>query len=234
MNDIFIAGETIDLHPPNNIDMCEWANWFNDKRNTKYLDQGIFPNTSAQQQIFLDDSVSSGRWLTMIKTKDARLLGVASLSAIDWRKRSCQISTVTPKFSKNSPLAALEARSLAITHAFDVMGLERVWSGNVYPGLKKWIEQYQVLGFLPEGLMYSEFVKGHKRSDCIRSFITYDRFRVIKNRRSGNIWLGNSKMFDLIRNFKKNNKFLDQLKNQIEIVHSSIDNHLLACEKLNK
>ena len=44
----FIQGETIDLCIPN-VDedvIGEWSHWFNDPETTRYLNHGVFPNTT--------------------------------------------------------------------------------------------------------------------------------------------------------------------------------------------
>lgn len=80
MSHVFILGEKINLCISENEVFEKWANWFNDQKITRFLDQGNFPNTIKQQREFYHHAVKSGRFLTLIKTKDNELLGVISIS----------------------------------------------------------------------------------------------------------------------------------------------------------
>jgi hypothetical protein len=50
--DIFIQGEVVDLCVPNDeIWVLEqWYRWFNNPETTKYLEQGVFPNSLKNQK----------------------------------------------------------------------------------------------------------------------------------------------------------------------------------------
>ncbi len=49
--DVFIKGELIDLCIPTAefAATSNWYNWFNDPKTTRFLEQGIFPNTAEEQ-----------------------------------------------------------------------------------------------------------------------------------------------------------------------------------------
>ena len=53
--EIFIQGETMDLCVPNEKAVLEdgWGSWFNDPKTTRYIDQGIFPNTTEDQKVIM-------------------------------------------------------------------------------------------------------------------------------------------------------------------------------------
>ena len=71
-----------------------------------------------------------------------------------WRKAS------NPCPSEEEFLAPLEARALIVKHAFETMGMERIWASNCFPGLIKWVLKYQSLGFKVEGFAFDSFRKG--------------------------------------------------------------------------
>ena len=118
MNNVFLSGETIDLCVPNEEDFAEWATWFNDQSITLFLEQGKYPNTIQDQCEFYKSAIKTGRFLTLIKSKDAELLGVFSLSDIDFEKRRCQVAYLCPQRTSKTLLAPLEALALGTEHAF--------------------------------------------------------------------------------------------------------------------
>ena len=131
----FIAGESIDLCVPSETAIADgWADWFNDPTVTRNLDQGVFPNTEADQRAFLA-SFSSKERLALLITDPAgqKLWGTVSLSTIDWIHRSAQIAIVLPNTPRKAPLAALEALALTVRHGMDAMRLDRIWCGQAYP-----------------------------------------------------------------------------------------------------
>ena len=71
--DIFIEGTTVDLCVPTEhiAYHSNWYNFFNQKRITKLLEQGLFPNTREDQVEFLkSEKASRKRLLLLIITKN--------------------------------------------------------------------------------------------------------------------------------------------------------------------
>lgn len=197
-NRIFIAGETIDLCVPTDEDLDVWAAWFNDPYITRFLEQGKYPNSPALQRQFLDKAVESGRFMTMIKTKDGRLLGVVSLSEIDSEKRTAQLSYVCPVKDNSSRYAPLEAAAHCSQHAFERFAVEKVWAGHAFPGLQSWAKKKEVIGFLAEGVLEDGFRNGQFVSDSVRTALTLDRFEQLKSQRSGRLWPGQAVVSQLL------------------------------------
>lgn len=207
----FIIGEKIDLCIPQEIDFPQWASWFNNPNVTRYLDQGLYPNTTEDQKQWYERAKQDGRLVLLVKTKNSKLLGVTSISEVNYRNRSCQISNVTPIKSKDAILAPLEARALMVKHAIENMGLEKVWASNCFPDLKAWALTYKTLGFKVEGFSYRAFVKGKTISDTIRLSLLHDDYYTLKDRRGGNIWLGEIEMLSLVKNSKSKSDDLIKL-----------------------
>ena len=97
MNNVFLAGETIDLCVPQEEDFADWASWFNDQKVTMFLEQGRYPNTVRGQREFFENALKAGRFLTLIKSKDGELLGVFSLSDIDLIRKIVRWLMCAPK-----------------------------------------------------------------------------------------------------------------------------------------
>ena len=231
MNSIFIKGEKIDLCTPEESDFCEWANWFNDQKITQFLEQGKYPNTINLQKNFYKKELDNGRFIVLVKTKSRKLLGVISLSDIRFDRKSCQASYVIPKKSIDAKFAALEALSLVVEHAFTRLGMEVVWSGHAYPGLKNWIIKTGLLGFRINGLLPREFVHGTFVSDAVRTSITKHKFdKLIKKR--GQLWPGQKVIRKLVDSIKDNKDFFEKIILNISKQNEKYDKYLE--EKENK
>ena len=144
---VFIRGQLIDLCAPdlnsdNYLEIIDrWFRWFNNINVTKYLDQGVFPNTFEEQKKFVEDSIANkDRIIALILPKGAKeYVGVASLSNIDFKTGQCSFALVIGD-QKNSPmLASMETKALLTEHAFEAMGMRRISSGQNIE-LKKWQE----------------------------------------------------------------------------------------------
>lgn len=223
MNNVFLRGEKIDLCIPDDQDFEQWANWFNDQDVTRFLDQGKFPNTIKQQKEFYHAAVESGRFLTLIKSKGKELLGVISLSELNFDKKSCQIALVCPNVSKSALLAPLEAMALCTQHAFVRMGMDFVWAGQAYPGLLKWIKKIEIIGYKTDGIFPNEFRHGLIVSDAVRTSITKDRFLELINRRQGNLWPGEHRVKKIIYALKKHESLAEKVSNSIKSLHVEHD-----------
>jgi RimJ/RimL family protein N-acetyltransferase len=209
---IFIQGQHIDLCAsdlrPKIID--GWFRWFNNTNVTKYLGRGVFPNTYEEQKKFVEDSIrNKDRIITLILPKGAKeYVGVASLSHIDFRVGECHFALVIGD-PKNAPmLASLEAKALLTEHAFEVMGMNRIYSGQNIE-LKKWQRMQILLGYQIEGIARESFHKGMHVSDSYISSCLLKDYLRLKELRCGKFWPGREKMLTLIRSLPKESH-LDQ------------------------
>lgn len=228
---IFITGEKIDLCIPEDKDFPKWANWFNDGDVTRYLEQGKYPNTLEQQKKFYQDAISSGRFICLIKDKNSRLLGVISLSEINYEKSSCQISLVCPEVSATAKMAPLEAMALCSQHAFERFGLSKVWAGQAYPDLIKWGQRLEILGFKTDGIIRNGFKHGRVVGDSASIFLDKDTYLKLISKRSKSLWPGEAKACFLWTRLRKEsplsvrvdlaireiNKIHDEFMDRIEI-----------------
>lgn len=202
--DIFIEGEVVDLCVPNNdpwvID--QWYRWFNDPTTTKFLRQGVFPNTVEKQKRFYESLLSSDeRIALLIKPKKGEyFVGVASLSSIDFQQRQCDFAMVIGK-RDNTPdslFYAMEAKCRMTEHAFENIGVERINSGQVME-LIRW-QKWQILfGYQIEGIQRRRFRRGNKVWDVmVSSCLVKDYFR-LKDMRNGAFWPGKARLFELMK-----------------------------------
>lgn len=198
---VFIEGDLIDLCVPSKVAIFRdgWADWFNDSSTTKYLDQGVFPNTLEDQLAFYDSLKERARLLLMIKPKALeKVIGVISLSNINFFKRDAQVSIVIGVRRKKQRLYALESMARITQHGFEILGLKRIYAGQAYPGLKGWNKRMELLGYKAEGINRKAFVKGEKVYDTISLACHREDYYKIKDIRNGQYWPGHEKMQELV------------------------------------
>lgn len=208
-HDLFIAGESIDLVGPDEraIEEGGWSTWFNDPQTTAYLDQGLYPNSRLSQHEYLVrlNQPGSGRLLTLIWAKaPGKLVGVASLSNINWQHRRCEPAVVIGErgVGADALFYGLEAKARLTEHAFEVMGMERVGGGQAWP-LLEW-QRFQVLfGFRPEGVARRAFRKGQEVHDVMLTAATRDDYLRVKEARGGAYWPGRAALLELMRRTPK-------------------------------
>ncbi len=199
---IFIKGEDVDLCIPNShaIEVDGWAEWFNDTKITRFLDQGLFPNTRENQKLFLESLNNQDRIALMVRPRGKeQVIGIVSLSNINFVHRIADIAIVLGETPKGRNLQALEALALLTQHGFDNLGLMRIAAGQVYPELSNWNKRMELIGYKAEGILRSKFAKGHNRWPVISLACTYEDFQTLCAVRNNKFWLGFDEMFALVQ-----------------------------------
>lgn len=186
--DVFISGETMDLCIPTLefAKQSKWYSWFNNPKLTRYLEQGLFPNTADEQAKFF---LSQGQdRLIFIISNKSEYMGVVSLSHIDLVKKTCDIATVVDSSvdRRQSPFIALEAIARITEHAFDVLGINRIFAGQ-HKELVGWRQRMELLGYMVEGIHTNKFIKGRETTDAITLACVYDTYKRIVEQR-GSLW----------------------------------------------
>ncbi len=195
----FIKGERLDLVVPTKHSISEgWAGWFNDPKVTRWISQGAFPNTPELQSEFLEDLKNKQRLALMIYERSTKqLLGTISLSAIDFIARSAQISIIIGKESASHHLVALEAMALMTDHAFQVMGLERLWASQPYPPHAGFNASLETIGYWADGIIRNSFRKGQQLCHATMSSCLLSDYEILVKRR-GALWPGYDKIMALL------------------------------------
>jgi len=163
--DVFLAGELVDLVVPDEhaITVDGWYAWFNDQALTRNMEQGMYPNSPAQQLKFLEElRTSKTRLGLLIKPKrEERVVGIVSLSKVSHVTRQADVGMIIARRVSDfrGAFAGMEAKCLITEHAFDTLGLERI---NSYQSaaLKDW-QRWQVLfGYRMEGIQRKASARG--------------------------------------------------------------------------
>jgi RimJ/RimL family protein N-acetyltransferase len=197
---MFLSGEKVYLDSPRESDFEVWASWFNDQKITRYLHYGEIPNSIQQQKKFYEQAVNNGSIILMIRSKKTNeLKGTISLSKIDLKLKCADLALVAPVRLSDAPLGSLEAISLIVSHAFEILGLERVYAEQNFPGLINWTSKMQILGFQIDGFKKKTFYKNGIYENSVFISITKEDFNSIKQFRGGTLWPGELEISNIIK-----------------------------------
>lgn len=204
---VFLAGEYVYLRPPDiekDVKNGKWFSWFNDKKTTRFLAQGVFPNTIDKQINFVESlKTDSNRVLLCIISKEnQKHVGVISLYNIDLINRKADISIVMGE-RKYPPAASLEAMALMTEYGFDRLNLNKIDSGQC-EDLWLWVNALELIGYKIEGYLDSVMIRDGRIYNGVHTGITAERFYKIRKARKGNI-CGND-IAELLRERNKGNK----------------------------
>ena len=223
--DTFIQGESIDLKIPN-AHFAKNSNWYkilNSKKNTKFLDHGLFPNSPKEQINFFENSKKNNRIILIIFDKMDNFIGVISLSSINFEKSSADIALILNQDKKVGPVAknflsSLEAIALMTEHAFENLGLQRIAAGQIIE-LDKWQNLMEITGYKIEGINKNKFVKGLKRKNVMMISCSIDDYLYLKNKR-GKLWDNSELMFKRIKKLPKTSAL-----NKVKNILNELDNN---------
>lgn len=202
----FLVGEYVYLRPPmieKDVINGRWFTWFNDKEVTKYLGQGIFPNTVDKQIEFVESlkKDSSKIVLCIIDKVNNKHIGVISLSMIDLFNRKASIAIVIGE-KKYPPAAPLEAMALMTEYGFDRLNLNKIWAGQVID-LWKWLNTLELIGYRIEGYGEAAMIRDGKIYDAVWTGVTAERFYGLRKERRGKICTDS--ILDLLHGRRKEN-----------------------------
>ncbi len=167
--DVFIKGELIDLVVLDEevVAKTNWYNWFNDEEITKYMVKHYYPNTRAMQLGFFKKEIENNPnklQLGIFHKKDKVLVGIVSLSDIDFFNRQCEIAGLIGEKKYQNFRNYIEACKLLIVHAFNILNMHRIYGGTI---IKEVEEMFcRVLGFTHEGIKRKSVYKNGKYHDA--------------------------------------------------------------------
>lgn len=227
---VLLEGEKVDLCAPIESDYAEWASWFNNQEITTYLEQGVYPNSPEQQKRFYLSETQNGRVILLIKDKKALLLGVISLSSINYQKKTCEVAYVCPNRSDIAHYATIEALALVSKHAIERLGLERIYAGHAHPGLENWIKKTAILGFKLFSYDIGGFKHGITTLASVRTVLKKQDYVQLKKRRKGTLWPGEKKFIKIWRIYSDEETTLEQLVHSIDNLQAHQSNFIEAIE----
>jgi RimJ/RimL family protein N-acetyltransferase len=110
----------------------DYLNWMHDPEVCRYTSHGRFAQSKQEIEAFARSLDSRDNIIWAIIAKDQNIhIGNVALQQIDLINRSAEIAIVIGNKDYWGKGIATEAFSLVINHAFNTLGLTRVWTGTV-------------------------------------------------------------------------------------------------------
>lgn len=162
-----------------------WYGWFNDPEATRKVDQHRFPNSRQKQLEFYRSQISgssSKLQLGIVPTGTKKLVGVVSLSGIDWVSRKAEFAIMIGEAKWRGRGLGTEATRLILEHGFQRLNLHRIYLG-VHAGHKAAIASYKRAGFKPEGVARDALYLDGKYHDVIQMGVLAREFGSKKTRK---------------------------------------------------
>ena len=130
----YSAGEHVYLRAPSMSDAeGDWVSWMNDEETTKWLVDQYWPKTVADQKAFIETTnKEKSRLLLMIADKKSdTLIGVCSLSSINYVHRYCSLTVIMGEKGYRQGKHLVETISLLLRVAFKRLNMRSVRSAYV-------------------------------------------------------------------------------------------------------
>ena len=164
-----IVSERIILRNPNDADAHgAYAAWMNDPDVTRFLESRFASHTPHSLRAFIasmrDDPDSL--FLAIERGDDGRHIGNIKIGPIDRHHMSAAMGVIVGDKQSSGRGFATEAIRVAAQHAFQYMGVEKLWAGCYAPNVAS-IRAFERAGFVREGHLHrhwrlagNEFVDG--------------------------------------------------------------------------
>ena len=149
----FIIGERIYFRALERADLeGNYFQWLNDYEVTKYLESGIFPNSTEAMESYFNkiDQSPNDVFFAVIERETGLHIGNIKIGSINWVKRTADIGTMIGERKAWGKGYGTEALKLATDYCFKRLNLQKITVGVIPENLaaKRYIEN---LGFSHEG-----------------------------------------------------------------------------------
>ena len=167
--DTFISGQLVNLVALDErvAINSRWYSWFNDAVATAWMQQHHFPTTQQSQIQFVSDKLAGNAHKLQLGIEDrlsGTLIGVISLSDIDWVSRRAEVAVFLGEPEFRTLDRWHEASSLIVDHAFNSLNLHRIHGGSINKSVADLF--VRLLGFRDEGILREHAFKDGAYRDC--------------------------------------------------------------------
>lgn len=163
----FLQGKTLILRPLSVDDASDaYLAWLNDAEVLRYRGPKAFPTRRADMERFLERIQGGGDLhLAICLIEGGTHVGNLSLNAINWPHGHCELSIMIGARDQWGKGLGREAIALATRHAFQSMGLRRLWAESPNPSFNAAVKR---LGWVHEGTKRQAFLLegGHVDIEC--------------------------------------------------------------------
>ena len=183
--DIFIKGKEIDLISLNDeiIETSNWYKWFNDEELTTSMQHHYYPNTKKLQEKYYNSAIQGNVHKIqcgIYYKADKVMIGVISLSEINFFNRNCEISLIIGERQYQNLSILVESQRLMLRHAFDTLNMHRVYGGSVIKEINTLF--CRALGYTSEGIFRQHIYKNGEYVDSYKFGILKPTYLKLKNK----------------------------------------------------
>lgn len=132
--------------------------WFNDQKVTRYMYNGMFPNSVRRMKSFFAE-IEAGKHVVfaICDKRNDRHIGNIGIHRIGWREGIGEYGIIIGDKRYHGKGYGEEATRMVLDYIFRRAGLRRVWLG-VHAGHRSAIHIYRKLGFKIEGRLRKEIL----------------------------------------------------------------------------
>ena len=166
--DIFLKGGDVILKVLTREDVLDsdWYGWFNDEELCKTLQKHYFPITVESQIAFWEKNIQNSTdriQLGICRVDGGPIVGVISLSHIDFINRKAEMSIVIGDRSSQNMTIFVDSCKLLFNHAFYTLNLNRIYGGSIVQELVTLL--CRMLKCKSEGILRQDIFKGGQYHD---------------------------------------------------------------------
>lgn len=169
MHHPFLVGERIYLRRVEKNDLeGNYFQWLNDQGVTRWMQNGIFPNSAESMLDYYQYMVGSrtDMNLAIVLKEDDRHIGNISLNGLNEMFRSAEIGILIGEKDAWGRGYGSEAIALLAGHAFQRMNLNRLGAGAVVENVGS-IRAFEKAGFSREGISRQAYFCEGQYRDCV-------------------------------------------------------------------
>jgi len=178
---IFLETETLNLTVPSKSNINQWTTWINSSFVRETVPSTLFPTTTEMQWDWIETQLrSKKRILLQICDKtENKMLGIVSLSDINFQNKSAQIATISPiKKNKQMKFSVYEARKALVEYAYKELCLNKIYGSMIYPKNASFMVNNMCIGFEVEGVSHDAIWQDNQSFMQVNYFLTrslYDK-----------------------------------------------------------
>lgn len=159
-----------------------YFDWFNDQEVTRYMFNGMFPNTTKRMREFYEEILVQKHVVFAIMDKRrGQHIGNVGIHRINWRDGIGEYGIIIGEKKFHGKGYGHEATGMILDYIFQRVGLRRVWLG-VHEQHKKAIAIYKKIGFETEGQLRKEIYTDGRWHDRLIMGIFRDEYLARKKR----------------------------------------------------
>lgn len=184
----FLVGEKVYLRRVERKDLeTEYFQWLNDPEVTRYMQQGIFPNSIENMVAYYEASVNSETQINfaIVTIAENKHIGNIGLNSIDWVNRKAEIGHIIGKKDYWGKGVASEAMELVEAYAFDGLNLRKLCGGTRADNVPVVI-LFKKLGWVQEGRRREQVMRNDQVYDVLLFGLLREEYYALRAKRSEN------------------------------------------------